>query len=61
MEMDNNIGAMFPLDIMLENGKIGVVIAVVCVIISGLFIYLFTLDRKIVKLEKEQKERQQKK
>lgn len=34
------------------DGKIYVVIAVVAIILSGIFIYLFRLDRKISDLEK---------
>ncbi len=34
------------------DGKIYVVIAVVSIILAGLFIYLFRLDRKITDLEK---------
>lgn len=34
------------------NGKIYVVVTVLVVILLGLFIYLFRLDRKITKLEK---------
>jgi len=40
---------------MMENGKIYVVMAVVVVIVLGLFIYLFNLDRKISRLEKTEK------
>ena len=39
--------------IMKSNGKIYVVMAVVVVIVLGLFLYLINLDRKISKLEKE--------
>lgn len=38
---------------MYQNGKIYVVLAVVVVIVIGLFIYLFNLDRKISRLEKK--------
>ena len=41
---------------MTSNGKIYVVMAVVVVILIGLFIYLFSLDRKISKLEQNKKE-----
>lgn len=37
----------------MENGKIFVVIAVLAFILVGLITYLFFLDRKIGKLEKE--------
>jgi CcmD family protein len=40
------------LDLMKSNGKIYVVVAVVLVILFGLFFYVFTLDKKITKLEK---------
>jgi len=41
-----------PTDFMNSNGKIFVVVAVVVIILIGLFIYLINLDRKIKKLEK---------
>lgn len=37
---------------MTSEGKIYVVVAVVVTIISGLFIYLYRLDKKISRLEK---------
>ena len=40
---------------MLEYGKIFVVVAVLSVILIGIFVYLFVMDRKIGKLEKEMK------
>jgi CcmD family protein len=40
---------------MLENGKIFVVVAVLALILVGIFVYLFTIDRKISKLEEEVK------
>lgn len=43
-----------PTDFMRSNGKLYVVVAVVVTIVLGLFLYLFNLDRKIKKLEKEQ-------
>ena len=39
-------------DIMKENGKIYVVIAVMLTILAGLVLYLIRLDRKISRLEK---------
>ena len=39
-------------DIMKENGKIYVVIAVMLTILAGLVLYLVRLERKISKLEK---------
>ena len=40
-------------DNMRSEGKIYVVIAVLAVILVGMFIYLITIDRKLSKLEKE--------
>ena len=45
-----------PTDFMNANGKIYVVMAVVLVIVGGLFLYLIKLDRKIKKLEKNSPE-----
>ena len=42
-----------PTDFMHSNGKIYVVVLVVMVILSGLFIYVINLDRKISQLEKD--------
>ena len=53
---NNNLFAQsspVPNDLMHSNGKIYVVVLVVLVILSGLFIYLINLDRKISRLEKE--------
>jgi CcmD family protein len=49
---DNAVDAM-----MKSNGKIYVVIAVVLVIFIGLFVYLFRLDKKITRLEKDIKQK----
>ena len=38
-------------------GKIFVVVAVLAVILVGVFVYLFTIDRKVRKLEKEIEEK----
>jgi predicted Na+-dependent transporter len=40
-------------DQMRSNGRIYVVVAVVLLILFGLFLYLIRLDRKISRLEKE--------
>ncbi len=40
-------------DTMRSNGRIYVVVAVMTTILLGLILYVFTLDRKISKLEKE--------
>jgi CcmD family protein len=39
--------------LMRSNGKIYVVVAVLLIILTGLFIYLINLDRKLSRLEKE--------
>jgi CcmD family protein len=41
-------------DGMRSNGKIYIVVAVCLTILIGLFAYMFLIDRKITKLEKEQ-------
>jgi CcmD family protein len=41
-------------DGMRSNGKIYIVVAVCLTILIGLFVYVFSIDRKISKLEKEQ-------
>ena len=38
--------------IMVQNGKIYLVMTIVSIILIGLFIYVFLLDRKISRLEK---------
>ena len=40
-----------------EDGKIYVVIAVIMVILAGLFIYLFMLGNKVAKLERKLNEK----
>jgi len=40
-------------DLMRSNGKIYTVVAVCLTILTGLFIYVFLIDRKIKKIEKE--------
>ena len=42
-------------DTMRANGKIYVVVVVLATIFAGIFAYLVILDRKISKLEKEEK------
>ena len=39
-------------DMMKKDGKIYVVVAVMLTILAGFFLYLYRLDRKISKLEK---------
>ncbi len=39
-------------DVMRSDGKIYVVVAVIVVILTGLFLYLFNLDKKMTALEK---------
>lgn len=38
-------------DVMRSNGKIYVVVGIILIVLTGLITYLFTLDRKITKLE----------
>jgi hypothetical protein len=40
--------------LMRSNGKIYVVVAVCLTILLGLFFYVFTIDRKISRIEREQ-------
>jgi heme/copper-type cytochrome/quinol oxidase subunit 2 len=40
-------------DTMRSDGKIWVVVTVIAIILIGLFIYLFTIDRKITSVEKQ--------
>ncbi len=40
---------------MRSNGKIYVVVGVIAIIFVGLVVYLFTIDRRLSKLEKDQK------
>ena len=42
---------------MAEYGKIFVVVAVLALILVGIFVYLFFIDRKVSRLEKEIDER----
>ncbi len=40
-------------DLMRSNGKIYVVVAVCLTILLGLFLYVFIIDRKVGRMEKE--------
>lgn len=40
-------------DTMRSNGKIYVVVGIILIILIGLILYLFSMDRKLSKLEKE--------
>lgn len=40
-------------DTLRASGKIYVVVAVIAVVFIGLFVYLYTIDRKISKIEKD--------
>ena len=44
-------------DLLRSNGKIYTVVAVCLTILVGLFVYVFTIDRKISRLEKEQSDK----
>lgn len=41
-------------DVMRSNGKIYIVVAVCLTILTGLFIYVYSIDKKISRLEKQQ-------
>lgn len=43
-------------DVMRSNGKIYVVVAVIVTIVVGIFVYLLSLDRRIKKLERGEKD-----
>ena len=40
-------------DVLRSSGKIYVVITTICIIFAGLAIYLFSIDRRLKKIEKE--------
>ncbi|TWR25634.1 CcmD family protein [Mucilaginibacter achroorhodeus] len=40
-------------DVLRSSGKIYVVIATICIIFIGLALYLFSIDRRLKKIEKE--------
>lgn len=42
-------------DVMRSNGKIYVVVGVLSIVLTGIFIYLFVLDRKLTTIEKRLK------
>ena len=50
-----NITQQEPSDFMRSNGKIYVVMTIILIILAGFFIYLFNVDRKISRIEKEHK------
>ena len=39
-------------DTMRSNGKIYVVVGVILIVLAGLFAYLFSLDKKVTRIEK---------
>ena len=43
-------------DVLRSNGKIYVVVAVLLIILAGLFIFLINIDRKVSRLEKKNKD-----
>tara|TARA_R110000868_G_scaffold176107_1_gene413476 strand:- start:598 stop:801 length:204 start_codon:yes stop_codon:yes gene_type:complete len=42
-------------DLLHENGKIFVVVGVIAIIFVGIVVYLITIDRRLTKIEKEEK------
>lgn len=43
-------------DLMRSNGMIYVVLGVLVIIFAGIFVYLFMIDRKLSKIEKQNKD-----
>jgi CcmD family protein len=43
-------------DVMRSNGKIYIVVIICLTILAGLFFYVFSLDRKITRFEKSNKD-----
>ncbi|NVO84545.1 CcmD family protein [Hymenobacter sp. P5252] len=43
-------------EVLRQNGKIYVVVAVIVVVLAGLLLFLISLDRKLSRLEKEVRE-----
>ncbi|MDX5325862.1 MAG: CcmD family protein [Bacteroidota bacterium] len=43
-------------DTMRDNGKIYVVVLVLSIVLAGMFIYLWTIDRKVTRLENKKNE-----
>ena len=52
-ERDYNNSEVEMADVWRENGKIYVVVATVTTLLMGIFAYLFMMDKKIHKLEKQ--------
>lgn len=48
-------------DVMRSNGKIYVIVGIILIVLTGLFVYLFSIDRKITGLEKKLESGQKKK
>jgi len=57
LAQDAQTGGIEMADALRSSGKIYVVVAVLVLIMTGIFLYLVRLDRKIRKLEKEIKSR----
>lgn len=47
-------------DLLRSNGMIYVVVGVILIVLTGLILYLISVDRKLSKLEKEVREKSQK-
>ena len=48
-----NAGQPEMADVLRSSGKIYVVVTTICIIFTGLAIYLFSIDRRLKKIEKE--------
>ena len=53
MAQDNGVEMA---DALRSSGKIYVVVAVISVIFAGLFVYLFSIDKRVKKIEQENKQ-----
>lgn len=40
-------------DTLRAEGKIYVIVGIILIVLAGLFVYLFLLDRKVTRIEKE--------
>ena len=54
-EEDYQNNAVEMADVMRSNGKIYVVVGVIAIVLAGLLLYVFVVDRKVSSLERELK------
>jgi CcmD family protein len=53
LNAQNNADKIEMADVMRENGKINVVVAVLLIIFAGIIFYLVSIDRKLSRIEKK--------